>query len=58
MPDNPSYATGSILVPLPTLHHPDCICLGLVHSCLLEDVVGDKGMMKVSTVTESENTKV
>lgn len=45
--DNPSYATGSILVPLPTLHHPDCICLGLVRNCLPGGAVGGKRLIKV-----------
>lgn len=45
--DHPSYATGSILVPLPTLHPLDCICRGLVHNCMPGGAVGGKRLIKV-----------
>lgn len=45
--DNPSYATGSILVPLPTRHHLDYICRGLVHHCLPGGAVGGERLIKV-----------
>lgn len=58
MLDNFFYVIGFILVLLLILYYLDCICFGFVYSCLFEDVVGDKGMMKVSIVIESENIKV
>lgn len=57
-PDNPSYATGSILVLLPARHHLDCSSPGLGHSCLPGGGAGEGGVMKVRTVTSSENTEV